>query len=57
MNYAIEAFDGHVLVALPEGRFLIDTGSPLSFARTRRATFGGTETNGRSSGVPLRSCG
>ena len=45
MNYAIEAFDGHVLVALPEGRFLIDTGSPLSFARTRRATFGGMETD------------
>ena len=28
MNYAIEAFDGHVLVALPEGHFLVDTGSP-----------------------------
>ena len=43
MEYAIETFDGHVLVALPEGRFLVDTGSPLSFARTGRATLGGTE--------------
>ena len=45
MNYAIELFDGHVLVALPEGRFLIDTGSPLSFARTGRVSFGGMETD------------
>ena len=49
MNYAIEAFDGHVLVALPDGRFLIDTGSPLSFARTGRATFGGTAVEVASS--------
>ena len=45
MKYAIELFDGHVLVALPEGRFLIDTGSPLSFARTGRVSFGGMETD------------
>ncbi len=45
MNYAIEPFDGHVLVALPEGRFLVDTGSPQSFARSGRATFGETATN------------
>ena len=42
MKYAIELFDGHVLVALPEGRFLVDTGSPGSFARSGRITFGGT---------------
>jgi len=41
MNYAIETFNGHVLVALPEGRFPVDTGSPRSFARTGSATFGG----------------
>ena len=40
MNYSIEPFDGHALVALPEGRFLVDTGSPQSFARAGRATFG-----------------
>ena len=36
MDYAIGTFKGHVPVALPEGRFLVDTGSPLSFARTGR---------------------
>ena len=33
MEYATETFDGHVPVALPEGRFPADTGSPPSFAR------------------------
>ena len=41
MNYATGMFDGHVLAALPEGRFPVDTGSPRSFARTGRATLGG----------------
>ena len=33
MKCAIGTFDGHVPVALPEGRFPIGTGSPLGFAR------------------------
>ncbi len=41
MKCAIGTFDGHVPVALPEGRFPVDTGSPRSFARTGRAAFGG----------------
>lgn len=28
MDYAIGTFDGHAPVALLEGRFLVDTGSP-----------------------------
>ena len=31
MNYATGMFDGHVPVALPEGRFLVDTGSSPGF--------------------------
>ena len=36
MNYAIGTFDGRVPVALPEGRFPVDTGSPPCFARIGR---------------------
>ena len=28
MEYAIGTFGGHAPAALPEGRFLVDTGSP-----------------------------
>ena len=42
IEYEITEFDGHVLVNLQEGRFLIDTGSPTSFARGGHVSFGGT---------------
>ena len=34
--------DGH-LVADTDGRFLVDTGSPMSFARTGKIVWGGRE--------------
>ena len=34
----------HMFVDLPEGRFLVDTGSPLSFGTTGTATYGGVTT-------------
>jgi hypothetical protein len=40
-EHEITEFDGHMLVNLQEGRFLIDTGSPTSFARGGRVSFGG----------------
>ena len=39
MNYAIGTFGGHVPVALPEGRFPVDTGSPRA-SPGGRAAFG-----------------
>lgn len=33
----------HMFVDLPEGRFLVDTGSPASFGETRTASYGGVE--------------
>ena len=40
-----EEFEGHLIVTLPEGRFLVDTGSPTSFARGRCVSFGGATTD------------
>jgi hypothetical protein len=37
----MKEFDGHMLVNLHQGRFLVDTGSPTSFARGGRVSFGG----------------
>jgi len=42
MTYEIAEFDGHMIIAIDEGRFLVDTGSPTSFARGRLVSFGGT---------------
>jgi len=39
MTYEIEEIDGHVVVGLEEGLFLVDTGSPSSFSRRGRVTF------------------
>ena len=41
IEHEITEFDGHMLVNLYEGRFLVDTGSPTSFARGERVSFGG----------------
>jgi hypothetical protein len=38
----LQLVDGH-LIAVTDGRFLLDTGSPLSFSRTGRATWGGQD--------------
>lgn len=32
---------GHLLIDLPEGRFVVDTGSPASFGDSGKATYGG----------------
>ena len=32
---------GHLLIDLPEGRFVVDTGSPASFGDSGTATYGG----------------
>ena len=37
----LQEASGHMLVHLNEGRFLVDTGSPTSFARDGKITFGG----------------
>ena len=37
------AAEGHVFVELDEGRFIVDTGSPLSFGDVPSATFAGTQ--------------
>ncbi len=49
MNYAIGTFGGRVLVALPEGRFPVDKGSPPDFARP-----GGPRSEGTSCPEGLR---
>ena len=39
MRHNVEFTDGHMLVSLKEGTFLIDTGSPDSFSRSGELTF------------------
>jgi len=42
---------GHLLIDLPEGRFVVDTGSPASFGDSGKATYGGrTHVLPRSAG-------
>lgn len=41
MKYDINEVDGHVLLNLDEGAFIVDTGSQASFARGGRVSFGG----------------
>lgn len=41
MKYDINEIDGHVLLNLDEGAFIVDTGSQASFARGGRVSFGG----------------
>ena len=41
MIYHLTTVDGHKVVDLHEGLFLIDTGSPSSFSNGGRISFGG----------------
>lgn len=41
MQYPFFAAENHVFAEIPEGRVLVDTGSPLSFASGGAMTFGG----------------
>ena len=45
IEYGVTMIDGHMLVNLQEGHFLVDTGSPTSFARDGHVSFGGEMTD------------
>ena len=45
MKYLLKASDGHRIVSIGENDFLVDTGSPTSFARAGTLRFGGRVAN------------
>ena len=53
IEYGVMKLDGHMLVNLQEGRFLIDTGSPTSFARGGHISFGDSTTDVTESAVGM----
>ena len=57
MNVEVKKESGHLLVDLAEGRFLIDTGSPTSFARDGRVTFAGKTLDVSSSAMGMLDAG
>lgn len=44
MKYKLDCNGGHMFVSMPEGVFLVDTGSPTSFSRSGRLSFAGRAT-------------
>lgn len=49
MDYKVNVSGGHMILSIPEGVFLVDTGSPQSFSRCECMSFGGVTTSVLSS--------
>ena len=52
MKYELKLYDGHMMISLVEGIFIIDTGAPTSFSRRGKLSLGGMQID-----VPINAMG
>ena len=52
IKYELRLHDGHMMISLVEGIFIIDTGAPTSFSRRGKLSFGGRQID-----VPINAMG